>query len=184
MNSVPYSIEVENVVKKFRVYHKEKTIFDRIINIAKRDPYYEELAVLYDVSFKVTKGEMVGIIGKNGSGKSTLLRLIARIMRPTSGTIHTVGSVVPLLELGTGFEADMTACDNIIQYGTILGFSVKEIKAKVENILKFAELEKFADTQLNKFSTGMVAGGVARVFAGVLPSGVFKAIPELVGRKG
>ncbi|MGC1929115.1 MAG: ATP-binding cassette domain-containing protein [Candidatus Nitrosopolaris sp.] len=145
------------MVKKFRIYHKEKTIFDRILNIAKRDSYYEEIVVLNDISFQVNKGEMVGIIGQNGSGKTTLLRLIARIMRPTSGTIRTEGSVVPLLELGTGFDGDFSARDNIIQYGIILGFSLKQIKARVEGILEFAELEKFGDTYLRKFSTGMIA---------------------------
>lgn len=145
------------MVKKFKIYHKEKTIFDRILNIAKRASYYEELKVLNDISFKVTKGEMVGIIGQNGSGKTTLLKLIARIMRPTSGAIRTEGSIVPLLELGTGFDGDFSARDNIIQYGIILGFSLKQIKTRVEDILEFAELEKFGDTHLRKFSTGMTA---------------------------
>lgn len=157
MNSELPPIQVQKVVKKFRIYDTEKTIFGRLRNIVNREPFYKELKVLDDVSFEVNKGEMVGLIGKNGSGKTTLLRLISRIMKPDLGTIHTVGSIVPLLELGTGFEAEMTASDNIIQYGIILGFSVKEIKAKVEDILKFAELEKFASTKLSKFSTGMTA---------------------------
>ncbi|MDQ6862668.1 MAG: ABC transporter ATP-binding protein [Thermoproteota archaeon] len=157
MNTESYAIEVQNVVKKFRIYHKEKTIFDRILNIAKRDSYYEELMVLNDISFKANRGEMIGIIGQNGSGKTTLLRLIARIMRPTSGTIRTEGSIVPLLELGTGFDGDFSARDNIVQYGIILGFGLKQIKARVEDILAFAELEKFGDTYLRKFSTGMTA---------------------------
>jgi ABC-2 type transport system ATP-binding protein len=157
LNSEIPPIQVQNVVKKFRIYDNEKTIFERLRNIVNRAPFYEELMVLDDVSFEVNKGEIVGMIGRNGSGKTTLLRLIARIMRPNMGTIHTVGSIVPLLELGTGFEPDMTASDNIIQYGIILGFSIKEIKAKVEDILKFAELEKFANTKLSKFSTGMTA---------------------------
>lgn len=145
------------MAKKFRIYDNEKTVFERLRNIVNREPFYDELKVLDDVSFEVNKGEIVGMIGRNGSGKTTLLRLIARIMRPNMGTIHTVGSIVPLLELGTGFEPDMTASDNIIQYGIILGFSIKGIKAKVEDILKFAELEKFANTKLSKFSTGMTA---------------------------
>ena len=157
MNSEVPAIQVQNVVKKFRLYHKEKSIFERFVNIANKGAFYEELIVLDDVSFQVNKSEMVGVIGKNGIGKTTLLRLIAGIMRPSSGTIHTEGSLVPLLELGSSFEVDMTAVENIIQYGIILGFSPKEIKAKVESILKFAELEKFANTKLAKFSAGMVA---------------------------
>lgn len=157
MNSESYAIQVQNVVKKFRISQKEKTIFDKVNNLINRSGKPEELLVLDGISFKVDKGEMVGILGQNGSGKTTLLRLIARIMRPTMGTIRTKGNIVPLLELGTGFDGELTAYDNIIQYGIILGFNLKEIKAKMEEIIRFAELEKFVDTKLQKFSTGMIA---------------------------
>lgn len=152
-----YSVKVQNVSKKFRIYHRERTIFDKMNNLLTRRTNNEELLLLDDISFKVNNGEVLGVIGHNGSGKTTLLRLIARIMRPTAGTIYTEGKVVPLLELGTGFDGDLTARENIIQYGIILGLAPKEIKARVDEIIAFSELEKFVDTKLRKFSTGMTA---------------------------
>jgi len=100
---------------------------------------------------------MFGIIGRNGVGKTTLLKLMAKIYKPDSGKIFTRGSVVSLLELGIGFNPEFTARSNIILYGKILGLSSKEIKSKVPEILKFAELEEFADTKLKNFSSGMYA---------------------------
>jgi ABC-type polysaccharide/polyol phosphate transport system ATPase subunit len=157
MISELYSVKVQNVSKKFRVYHRERTVFDKMNNIVTRRGSNEELMLLDDISFKVDKGEVLGVIGHNGSGKTTLLRLIARIMRPTVGTIYTEGKVVPILELGTGFDGDLTARENIIQYGIILGLAPKAIKDRVDQIIEFSELEKFADTKLRKFSTGMTA---------------------------
>jgi len=152
------SIEIKNIVKKFRVYHeKHNSIFENIMNFRNRNNQYENLVVLNNISFNVKKGEMLGVIGRNGSGKTTLLRLIANIFKPDSGTIKTKGTIVPLLELGTGFQGELTAKDNIIQYGIILGFTRKEITSKVDQILKFAELEKFGDTRTRNFSSGMIA---------------------------
>jgi ABC-type polysaccharide/polyol phosphate transport system ATPase subunit len=150
-------IRVQNVSKAFRVYQEEKTIFGKVRNTLTRRAFYEELRVLNNISFTVNKGEMLGVIGRNGSGKTTLLRLIAGIMRPNYGNIYTEGNIVPLLELGTGFDGDLTAQENIVQYGIILGFNPSEIRSKADEILEFSELEKFADTKLRKFSTGMVA---------------------------
>jgi len=152
-------MEFKNVVKKFRIYHeKRSTLFDHLIKfVNKSDNRYEEHVVLDNVSFEVKKGEMFGIIGRNGSGKTTLLRLIANIFQPESGIIRTNGTVVPILELGTGFQGELTARDNIIQYGIILGFTRKEIINRVDNILQFAELERFADTKIRNFSSGMIA---------------------------
>jgi ABC-type polysaccharide/polyol phosphate transport system ATPase subunit len=157
LNSELYAIDVQNVVKKFRIYHKEKTIFDKLLNIVNRGTFSEDLILFDHISFSVHRGETLGIIGRNGSGKTTLLRLIANIMRPDKGIIRTKGSIIPLLELGTGFDGDLVARDNIIQYGTILGLKSSNIKDKVEEILRFAELEKFANTKIKKFSSGMIA---------------------------
>ena len=159
MNDDLTSVEFQNVVKKFRIYHeKRNALFDHLANITnKKHSHYEEFLVLDKVSFSIKKGEMFGIIGRNGSGKTTLLRLIANIFRPDSGIIRINGNVVPILELGTGFQGDLTARDNIIQYGIILGFTRKEIINRVEKILEFAELERFADTKIRNFSSGMIA---------------------------
>ncbi len=150
------AVELENVTKNFRIYHeKRNTVFEHMTNIFNRSNHFEELTVLKDVSFSVKQGEMFGVIGRNGAGKTTLLRLIAGIFKPDKGIIRTNGSIIPLLELGTGFQPDLTARDNIILYGIILGFSRKAITEKIDDILKFAELEKFADTKIKNFSSGM-----------------------------
>lgn len=151
-------IEVRNVSKIFKVYHeKRNTVYETLAASLSRKKYYEELVVLDDISFTVKKGEMVGIIGLNGSGKSTLLKLIAGIYYPNKGKIITHGNLIPFLELGAGFQPELTAKENVILYGLILGFTKKEIRKKADEIIKFAELEKFSDTKIKNFSSGMYA---------------------------
>jgi len=150
------SINVKNVSKKFRLYHEKRTtLYESIIGSVNRKPHYETLQVFYDVSFNVKKGETFGIVGRNGSGKTTLLRLLSKIYQPDSGSIETNGIVVPVLALGLGFHPDLTAITNIYQSSILLGISKKQIKEKIDDIIKFAELEKFADTKLKNFSSGM-----------------------------
>jgi len=150
------AIEFENVTKSFRIHHEKiNTVFEHVTSIFNRQNQFERLRVLNDVSFTVKQGEMFGIIGRNGAGKTTLLRLIANIFRADKGNVRTNGSVIPLIQLGAGFQPDLTTKDNIILYGVILGFSRKEIAEKVEDILEFAELEKFADIKIKNFSSGM-----------------------------
>ena len=150
------AIEFENVTKSFRIHHEKiNSVFEHVSNIFNRQNQFERLTVLNNVSFTVKQGEMFGIIGRNGVGKTTLLRLIANIFRADKGIVRTSGSIIPLIQLGAGFEPDLTTRDNIILYGVILGFSRKEITEKVEDILKFAELEKFADIKIKNFSSGM-----------------------------
>jgi YVTN family beta-propeller protein len=152
------AIEVANVSKSFRIYHeRSNTLYEHLTRIINKKRQYEDLKVLNDISFNVRKGEMIGIIGKNGEGKTTLLRLLTRIFKPDFGTIKINGSVIPLLEIGSGFQPDLTAVDNIITYGILLGFTKKQIKEKIPSILEYAELEKFADTKLKHFSAGMYA---------------------------
>lgn len=150
------AIEVKNLSKKFRIYHENRnSVYEAIKGIFSKKKYYENLNVLKNISFSVEKGEMFGIIGKNGAGKTTLLRIISGIYKQDSGTVLVNGSLTPLLGLGVGFEIDMTARDNIIRYGMILGFKKSDIIQRVDAIIKFAGLEKFLDTKLKNFSTGM-----------------------------
>ena len=150
------SINVTDVSKKFRLYHEKRTtLYESITGSINRKPHYESLQVLNNVSFNVKKGESFGIVGRNGSGKTTLLRILSKIYQPDSGTVETTGTVIPVLALGLGFHPDLTAITNIYQSSILLGISKKEIAEKINDIIKFAELEKFADTKLKNFSSGM-----------------------------
>ena len=150
-------IKVKNVSKNFRLYHEKRTsIFEAVASILNRKPYFENLLVLNDISFSLKKGEAIGILGRNGSGKTTLLRIISKIYKPDSGSVDVNGTLVPLLALGLGFHPELTAVSNIFQSSILLGMSKQEISEKVDDVIKFAELEKFADTKVKNFSQGML----------------------------
>jgi len=150
------AIDVKNVSKKFRIFHEKRdSVFEQMVGFFNRKKYYEDLQVLEDVSFSVKKGEMFGIIGKNGAGKTTLLRIISNIYEPDSGNVVKSGKLIPLLALGLGFQIDLTARANVIQYGILLGFKKQDIIQRIDKIMEFAELEKFSDTILKNFSSGM-----------------------------
>lgn len=152
------AVKLENVEKSFRIFkEKKQSIFHLLTSFNDTTRGYEKLKVLDNISFEVKKGEMVGFIGRNGSGKTTLLKLIAGVLHPDKGTILRNGEITPFLGIGTGFNVELSARENIILYGIILGFSKGEIKNKVEEIIKYAELEKFIDTKLKHFSSGMYA---------------------------
>lgn len=152
------AIDVNNVTKRFRIYHeKRNSVYEALVGRFSDGKYYEDLVVLKNVSFSINKGEMFGIVGKNGTGKTTLLRIISGIYKPDEGNIMVNGSLIPLLALGAGFQMELTAKTNVIQYGILLGFKRKEIETRVDQIMTFAELEKFADTKLKNFSSGMYA---------------------------
>lgn len=152
------AVILEDVSKSFRISQvKNQAIFNYIFSLNKGRKDDEELCVLDSISLDVKKGEIIGIMGRNGSGKTTLLKLVAGILKPDSGKIITNGEITPFLEIGTGFNPELTASENIIIYGVIMGFSKKSIESKVQNVLKFAELEKFANTPLKHFSSGMYA---------------------------
>ncbi len=151
-------IRLRNVSKMFNIPHERSSgIKSAVINLLKRRMRYERFYALKDINLTVKKGEFVGIMGGNGSGKSTLLRVIANIIKPTTGTVEVYGKVSPFLELGTGFQADLTAKDNIYLYGAILGLTKKEIDKKLEDIIGFAGLERFVDMKVRNFSSGMFA---------------------------
>ena len=126
------SIEVKNITKTFQIYHEKKnSVYEYLTSIFNKKKTSEELIVVKDVSFSVRKGEMLGIIGFNGSGKTTLLKIIAKIYTPDSGIVNTYGRITPFLELGTGFNGELTARDNTIIYGVLLGLTKKEIEKKL-----------------------------------------------------
>jgi len=147
-------IELKNVSKKFRLYHeKTRSLKERILGRSRN--VYEELWALKDINLEIKKGETVGIIGVNGSGKTTLLKLIAKILYPTEGEIITKGKIATLIELGAGFHPDLTGRENVYLNGAILRMTKREIDEKFDDIVKFAEIEKFIDIPLRNYSSGM-----------------------------
>jgi lipopolysaccharide transport system ATP-binding protein len=148
-------ITVEHLNKVFRIPHEKRdTLFATLTGLI-RPASFETFHALKDISFTVEEGEMFGIIGENGSGKSTLLKILARIIRPTSGTIDVKKNVTPFLELGVGFNYEFSAIENIRMYGIIMGLSKRQIDDRTDKILEFAGLERFRDTKLKNFSSGM-----------------------------
>ena len=149
------TIEVEQLHKVFRIPHeKRNTVFESLTG-ALRPPNYETFQALDNINFTVEEGEALGIIGENGSGKSTLLKIIANILRPTKGTVKVHKRITPFLELGVGFQPNFTAAENVKTYASIMGISKSEIEPKLDDVLEFAGLEKFRDTKLKNFSSGM-----------------------------
>jgi len=150
-------IEVEHLWKNFRIPHEKRTtVFETLVGLFDTKKGYEEFTALKDINFSVEKGDWLGVIGPNGSGKSTLLKIIANTIRPTRGRVNVNGRITSFLELGVGFQPDLTATENIFVYGAIMGFSDAEIKERVDRILDFAGLKRFANTKLKNFSSGMV----------------------------
>lgn len=166
MSSKP-AIEIKGLSKHYRISHQQKTHYRSLrddITALLTKPFslitgqtqkYEEFWALRDVSFEVNPGEVVGIIGRNGSGKSTLLKILSRITEPTTGEARMYGKVASLLEVGTGFHPELTGRENIYFNGSILGMSKKEIDRKFDDIVNFAETEKFLDTPVKFYSSGM-----------------------------
>ena len=150
------AIVVSGLWKTFRIPHEKKnTLFEHVTGALYDKKGYEEFLALKDINFTVKKGEAVGIIGENGSGKSTLLKIIANILRPGRGSVNINGTITPFLELGVGFQPDLTAKENIYLYGAVMGLSDREINAKLEEILDFSGLKRFEDTKLKNLSSGM-----------------------------
>lgn len=153
-----YIVDVENVTIRFnKSTEKIDNLKDYFVKLLKRELMFQEFLALKDVSLKVKKGESWGLIGTNGSGKSTLLKAICGIMKPYKGTIKVNGSIAPLIELGAGFDANLTARENIYLNGAVLGYSKKFMNAHFEEIVEFAEIREFLDSPIKNYSSGMKA---------------------------
>jgi len=149
------AIIVKNVSKVFKLPHeKRSSIKSAFVNVFRRQTF-ELQQVLDDVSFEVKKGEFFGIVGRNGSGKSTLLKILAGIYTPTSGSVQINGKLTPFIELGVGFSPELSGRENVYLNGALFGFSRKEMDDMYEDIVSFAELERFMDQKLKNYSSGM-----------------------------
>ncbi len=149
-----YAIEINDIGKMYKLYDRPKDRFIEALGLTKKKRYQEHYA-LRDISFKVNKGETVGIIGTNGSGKSTILKIITGVLNPTKGQVLVNGRISALLELGAGFNMEYTGIENVYLNGTMIGFSKEEIDAKLEDILEFADIGEFVHQPVKTYSSGM-----------------------------
>lgn len=151
-------IVVQNVDMIFNIANEQlNSLKEYFIKIAKRELFFKEFEALKDITFTVNRGDVYGIVGTNGSGKSTLLKIIAGVLAPTHGTCTVDGTIAPLIELGAGFDAELTARENVYLNGSLLGYSKSFIKEQFDNIVDFAEVGEFIDMPLKNYSSGMVA---------------------------
>jgi len=151
-------IELKDVSMRFNM-SKERvdSIKEYLIRLAKHQLQFEEFYALKDINLSIKQGDVVGIVGLNGSGKSTMLKVISGILRPSTGTAVVRGSISPLIELGAGFDFDLTARENVFLNGSVLGFSKQMMTEKMDEIIDFAELRDFMDVAIKNYSSGMVA---------------------------
>jgi len=150
-------LSVKDVTKDFYLPHeKQNSIKSAVVNLFKpRNKEADTQHALRGISFDIKEGEFFGILGRNGSGKSTTLKMISEIYQPTTGTVTHKGKLVPFIELGVGFNPELTGRENVYLNGALLGFSEKEIDARYDEIVAFAELENFMDQKLKNYSSGM-----------------------------
>ena len=152
------AIKVNDISMMFnKSSEKIDSLKEYMIKLVKRQLMFEEFWALQNISFEIKKGEAVGIVGLNGSGKSTLLKTIAKVLKPTKGEIEVVGTIAPLIELGAGFDSNLSARENIFLNGAVLGYNRTQMREKFESIMDFAELWDFVDVPIKNFSSGMVA---------------------------
>jgi ABC-type polysaccharide/polyol phosphate transport system ATPase subunit len=152
---VDYAIKVNGVSKTFRIPHEKISTLKGAFVSALKSRGYEEFKALDDISFEVKKGEFFGIIGRNGSGKSTLLKVLASIYQPDEGKVHVNGRISPFLELGIGFNPELSGRDNVYLNAAVLGLTHKQIDEKFDDIVEFAELRRFIDQKVKNYSSGM-----------------------------
>ena len=163
-------IKAENITVCYRMANdKIQSIKEYLVALLKRKLKYDEFRALQDVSFEIEKGEVIGIVGNNGAGKSTLLKVISGILRPTKGSVSLEGNVVPMLELGSGFDFDLSGRENIFLNGAILGYSEKFLKEKYDEIVAFSELGEFIDIPVRNYSSGMIMRLAFSIASQVVP---------------
>ncbi|MFR9058242.1 ABC transporter ATP-binding protein [Eubacterium callanderi] len=144
-------------------------IKEYFVKLVKHQLFFSEFTALENISFNIEKGDVFGIVGLNGSGKSTLLKVISGILKPTIGNVDIRGNISPLIELGAGFDFDLTARENVVLNGLVLGYSKNEILSKMDEIIEFSELQEFMDVALKNFSSGMVARLGFAIATAVMP---------------
>ena len=158
MQNKENAVELRDVEMHFNMSKEKLESFkEYFIKLAKRQLRFEDFVALDKVSFDIKKGDVFGIVGLNGSGKSTTLKIISGILEPTKGTVETDGIIAPLIELGAGFDMELTARENIYLNGSVLGYSKKFIDEKFEDIVEFSEMREFLDVPMKNYSSGMVA---------------------------
>lgn len=151
-------ITVDHVSMRFSLSsEKFDNIKEYLIKSIKKQVSYDEFWALQDVSFEVKRGDSIGLIGLNGSGKSTMLKTIAGVLKPTKGKVTVRGTIAPLIELGAGFDMDLTAYENVFLNGALLGYSRKQMENFYENIVEFSELKDFMNVPVKNFSSGMIS---------------------------
>lgn len=153
-----YAIEVDDITMIFNMASESLTnLKEYFIKLMHHELFFSEFKALKHISFKIKKGDVVGLVGTNGSGKSTMLKIIAGVLEPTEGTCTVRGNIAPLIELGAGFDYELTARENIYLNGSLLGYTKDFIDSKFNEIVDFAELQEFVDMPLKNYSSGMVA---------------------------
>ena len=151
-------VQVNNVSMKFNLSSEKFDSFkEYVIKSLKKQVSFDEFWALQDVSFEIYKGDALGLIGLNGSGKSTMLKTIAGVLKPTKGSVKVYGSVAPLIELGAGFDMDLTARENVFLNGALLGYRRSEMEQYYDDIVWFSELKDFMDVPVKNFSSGMIS---------------------------
>lgn len=151
-------IKLENVSMSFNMAtDKITSLKEYIIKLIKREIFYKEFKALQNIDLEIKKGDILGIIGFNGAGKSTMLKVVSGILKPTKGSVSINGTIAPLIELGAGFDPELSGRENIYLNGAVLGINKKEIKNKIEDIIEFSELREFIDTPVKNYSSGMYA---------------------------
>ena len=151
-------IDVNDVSIMFRLYRENvDSLKEFVVKKIKRQIAYDEFWALQNIDFHVGRGEAVGLVGRNGSGKSTLLKTIAGVLKPTKGSVAVKGTVAPMIELGAGFDMDLTATENVFLNGAILGYPKEMLEENMQKIIDFSELKDFMDVPIKNFSSGMFA---------------------------
>lgn len=154
----PLAVEVDDVTMIFNMASESLTnLKEYFIKLAKHELFFEEFRALKHISFDIHRGEVVGLVGTNGSGKSTMLKIIAGVLEPSEGSVKVHGNIAPLIELGAGFDFELTARENIYLNGSVLGFSKAYMDEHFDEIVEFSEMQEFLDAPMKNYSSGMVA---------------------------